>query len=207
MPITRFNVLLKLIRKAIHMYGRTNRVKAVEFDGRLRQVVAAYNNRDRLIFTSEVVADFVDDLSDKLLKIFRDLQEDKMSSKKFGISFEEKAFYDILIKVRDHHRFDYDDEKCIVLAKKIKELVNDKAQYVDWSTRDDIKNQLRMDLTVLLYQNGYPPEWDEEVFDKVLAQAENFRKFGASNKDSYGYETEIPLSKVAEEVSFGTRKY
>lgn len=207
MPITRFNALLKLIRKAIHMYGRTNRVKAVEFDERLRQVVAAYNNRDRLVFTSEVVADFVDDLSDKLLKIFRDLQEDKMSSEKLGISFEEKAFYDILIKVRDHHRFHYDDEKCIVLAKKIKELVDDKAQYVDWSTRDDIKNQLRMDLTVLLYQNGYPPEWDEEVFDKVLAQAENFKKFAASNKDSYGYETEAPLSKVAEEITFGTRKY
>lgn len=207
MPITRFNALLKLLRKAIHMYGRTNRVKAVEFDERLRQVVAAYNNRDRLVFTSEVVADFVDDLSDKLLKIFRDLQEDKMSSEKLGISFEEKAFYDILIKVRDHHRFHYDDEKCIVLAKKIKELVDDKAQYVDWSTRDDIKNQLRMDLTVLLYQNGYPPEWDEEVFDKVLAQAENFKKFAASNKDSYGYETEAPLSKVAEEITFGTRKY
>lgn len=44
-----------------------------------------------------------------------------------------------------------------------------------------------MDLTVLLYQNGYPPEWDEEVFDKVLAQAKNFKKFAASNKDSYGY--------------------
>ena len=35
-----------------------------------------------------------------------------------------------------------------------------------WSTRDDIKNQLNMDLTVLLYQNGYPPEWDEEVFNQ-----------------------------------------
>lgn len=68
---------------------------------------------------------------------------------------------------------------------------------VDWSTRDDIKNQLRMDLTVLLYQNGYPPEWDKEVFDKVLAQAENFKKFSTTNKGCYGYETETPLSKVA----------
>jgi len=35
--------------------------------------------------------------------------------------------------------------------KKIKELVDDKVQYADWSTRDDIKNQLNMELTVLLY--------------------------------------------------------
>ncbi|PWG59925.1 DUF3387 domain-containing protein [Bifidobacterium catulorum] len=32
-----------------------------------------------------------------------------------------------------------------------------------------------MDLTVLLYQNGYPPEWNEEVFDKVMAQATNYK--------------------------------
>ena len=32
-----------------------------------------------------------------------------------------------------------------------------------------------MDLTVLLYQNGYPPEWDEEVFEQVMEQAENFK--------------------------------
>lgn len=93
-----------------------------------------------------------------------------------GITFEEKAFYDILVKVRDDHDFPYADKKCIVLAKKIKELVDNKARFADWSARDDIKNQLNMDLTVLLYENGYPPEWDEEVFEKVMAQAENFKK-------------------------------
>jgi type I restriction enzyme R subunit len=34
-----------------------------------------------------------------------------------------------------------------------------------------------MDLTVLLYKNGYPPEWDEEVFEQVLEQTENFKKY------------------------------
>lgn len=177
LPITKFNALLKLLRKAISSYGRTNKVKAQEFDERLRNVVDAYNSRDKLVFTSEVVADFVNDLSDQLLQILRDLQDDKTSFEKMGISFEEKAFYDILVKVRDDHGFPYADEKCIVLAQKIKELVDDKSQFADWTTRDDIKNQLNMDLTVLLYQNGYPPEWDEEVFQKVMEQAENFKKY------------------------------
>ena len=126
-------------------------------------------------FTSEVVADFVDDLSDQLLAILKDLKEDEESFEKLGISFEEKAFYDILVKVRDDHGFPYAEEKCLVLAKKIKDLVDDKAQYADWATREDIKSQLNMDLTILLYQNGYPPEWDEEVFEKVMEQAENFK--------------------------------
>lgn len=153
------------------------KIKAQEFDERLRSVVEAYNSRDKLIFTSEVVADFVNDLSDQLLQILKDLQEDKTSFEKLGITFEEKAFYDILVKVRDDHGFPYADEKCLILAKKIKELVDDKAQFADWLTRDDIKNQLNMELTVLLYQNGYPPEWDEEVFQKVMEQAENFKKY------------------------------
>lgn len=176
LPITKFNALLKMVRKAITAYGRTNKVKSVEFDERLRRVVEEYNNRDNLAFTSEVVADFVNDLSDELMNIMKDMKDDQMSFEKMGISFEEKAFFDILTKVRDTHEFPYEDAKCIVLAKKIKELVEDKSKFAEWSTRDDIKNQLNMELTVLLYHNGYPPQWNEEVFEKVMEQAENFKK-------------------------------
>lgn len=177
MPITKFNALLKLLRQAISNYGHVNKIKAQEFSEMLKDVVARYNTRDKLIFTSEVVADFVDDLSDQLMNILNLLKKDKTSFEKMGITFEEKAFYDILVKVRDTHNFPYADEKCLVLAKEIKKLVDDKAQYADWSTRDDIKSQLNMDLIVLLYENGYPPEWNAEVYEKVLEQAENFKKY------------------------------
>ena len=218
LPITKFNALLKLLKKAISAYGKTNKVKAIEFDERLRQVVDAYNSRDKLVFTSEVVADFVNDLSDQLIKIMNDLNADRESFEKMGITYEEKAFYDILVKVRDDHGFPYADEKCIILAKKIKELVDDKSQYADWSTREDIKNQLNMDLTVLLYKNGYPPEWDEEVFEKVMEQAENFKKYSPDGDEStvvketntpYHYDIhnyEMPTSMVAEDtVPYGKK--
>ena len=112
-----------------------------------------------------------------MLKIFKDLDEDKTSFEKLGISYEEKAFYDILVKVRDEHKFIFEEEKCLTLAKKIKELVDDKVQYADFFNRFDLKNRLNEKLTVLLYNSGYPPEWDEEVFDKVMEQAENFKKY------------------------------
>jgi type I restriction enzyme R subunit len=176
LPITKYNALLKLLRSTINAYGKVNKVKAIEFDKRLRAVIDTYNDRDNLVFTSEVVADFINGLSDEIISILNDLQADKTSFQALGISYEEKAFYDILVKVRDDHGFPYADEKCLALAKEIKSLVDDKAQYADWSTRNDIKNLLNMDLTVLLYKNGYPPEWDEEVFEKVMEQAENFKK-------------------------------
>lgn len=176
MPITKFNALLKLLRRAIDQYGQTNQVKAIEFSERLERVVEAYNNRDAQVFVSEVTADFINSLSDEIIKILGDLQIDMESFKDLEISYEEKAFYDILIKVRDEHEFEYADEKCIELAKAIKELVDEKSQYADWSSREDIKSQLNMDLTILLYENGYPPQWNEEVFEQVLGQAENFKK-------------------------------
>jgi type I restriction enzyme R subunit len=176
MPITKFNALMKLLRKAISDYGRVNKVKAIEFDKRLRDVVDRYNDRDKFAYTSEVVEDFVNDLSDELIKILRDLQADKTSFEAMGITFEEKVFYDILVKVRDDHGFPYAEEKCLALAGQIKGLVDDKAQYADWATREDIKYKLNEGLTVLLYHNGYPPEWDEEVFEKVMEQAVNFKK-------------------------------
>ncbi len=179
LPISKFNALLRLLRKAINEYGRTNKVKSIEFNERLRRIVDEYNSRDKLVFTSEVVEDFVNNLSDKLLEILKDLETDKTSFEKLGISYEEKAFYDILIKVRDDHGFSYSNENSLKLAKKIKNLVVDKSQYVDWSRRDDIKNQLNMELTVLLYENGYPPEWDEVIFEKVMEQAENFKDFNS----------------------------
>lgn len=177
MPITKFNALIKLLRKAIVSYGKVNKVKSLEFDERLKRVVDAYNNRDKLTFASEVVADFMDDLCNQLIDIFNDLKEDKTSFEKLGITFEEKVFYDILVKVRDTHGFEYEDKKCVSLAKEIKKIVEDKTQYADWSIRSDIRNKLNKELTILLYKNGYPPEWDEEVFEKVMEQAENFKKY------------------------------
>lgn len=177
LPISKFNALLKILKKAITNYSHTNKVKAIEFEERLKKVVDRYNDRDNLVFTSEVVADFIDDLSDEILKIFKDLEEDKTSFEKMGITFEEKAFYDILVKVRDEHEFKYADEKCIVLAKEIKKLVDDKSKFANWSKRYDIKSQLQKELVVLLYKNDYPPAWNKEVFESVLEQAENFKRY------------------------------
>ena len=181
LPITKFNALLQLLKRQIWQYGKINKVKALEFTERLEKIVNLYNNRDKLTFSSEQVGAFIDDLSDQIIGVMKSLKEDEESFKELGITFEEKAFYDILVKVRNDHEFKYDDDKCLALAKKIKELIDDASHYADWSTRSDTKNKLNQDLTVLLYENGYPPEWDEEVFDKVMEQAENFKKYNGGD--------------------------
>lgn len=177
MPVTKFNSLLRLVKKNIAAYGRSNKVKADEFDKMLKKIVDDYNNRDKLVFVNEVVGDFVDRLSDKLIQLLRDLEDDKKSFERLGITYEEKIFFDILIAVRDDHAFPYAEEKSVALAKEIKRLVDDKSKFADWATRTDIKAQLESDLAVLLYKNGYPPEWNDEVFSKIMEQTENFKKY------------------------------
>ena len=58
----------------------------------------------------------------------------------------------------------------------MKVLVDDKAKYTDWSKRDDIKSELKMDLIMLLADHGYPPVDRDEVYQEVFDQAESYKQ-------------------------------
>ena len=96
-----------MLNKAIKEYSHTNKVRGEEFMEMLNKVVDKYNTRDKLTFTNEVATDAVNsingvvdgkitELTDQLLQLFKDLNTDKEEFIKLGITFEEKAFYDIL---------------------------------------------------------------------------------------------------------------
>lgn len=188
LPHTKFQLLVKSLKKAIREYGKTNRLKAQCFDERLQKVIDEYNTRDKLIFTNEVASKTVkaiqdvvnqklNKLTDEVLDLFRRLRKDREEFKRLGITFEEKAFYDILVDQREAHGFEYPDEKCLSLSQKIKALIDNSAVYADWINNDNLKADLQAELTILLYQEGYPPEWDAEVFNRVMEQVRNFKNY------------------------------
>lgn len=176
---TKFKMLLELLRKAIKKYARTNKYKAEEFSKRMKDLVDRYNKRDGTILVSndDVINEFMDSLSEEARKILDDLQKDSEEFKKMGITFEEKAFYDILKAIKEKYNFEYSEDKLIELAKKVKAVIDDKAKYTDWSSKSDIKASLQSDVIRLLNRNGYPPVTFEDVYAKVIAQVENFKKF------------------------------
>ena len=186
LPFTKFQLMVKLLKQAIREYGKTNKVRADYFDHLLQKTINDYNTRDNLSFAndvakdavnsiSQVVTDKVNSLTDELLKLFQHIKEDGQKFRDLGISFEEKAFYDVLCDTRDRHGFEYPDEKCIELAKQIKTCVDETSVYADWQNNDNLKNKLSSELLILLYKNGYPPEWKEEVYERVLEQVQNFK--------------------------------
>lgn len=152
----------------------------------ISELADEYNTRDNLTFTNEVahatidaVTDIVDEkvksLTDKLVELFKDLKADSQKFKKLGISFEEKAFFDVLVSVRDTHQFEYPEERCIELAKKIKLLVDDMTIYADFINNNSLKSKLSNDLMMLLYKSGYSPVWNQEVFQKIMEQVDNYK--------------------------------
>ena len=112
-----------------------------------------------------------------LMKFLEELKSEKNSFKEIGIDYEEKAFYDILKAVARKYEFEYSDDKMIELSKRIKAIVDDKSRYTDWSTREDIKANLQVDLILLLDEFDYPPVTLDDVYKEVLEQAENFKKY------------------------------
>ena len=50
----------------------------------------------------------------------------------------------------------------------------------DWSQREDIKAELKVDLIMLLADNRYPPVDRDEVYKEIFEQAENFKKYRAA---------------------------
>lgn len=213
MPFTKFQLLVKLMKRAIKDYSKTNKIRALYYAEMLEQTIDDYNTRDKLTFVNSVAKDTIDSIttavtakvqsfSQQIIDLFKSLKSDKEEFRKLGITFEEKAFYDILVEVRDRHQFEYAEERCLTLAKKIKLLVDGSRIYADWLNNDNLKNDLASELSILIYKEGYPPEWDEEVFEKVLDQVENYKRNAPNhhrNNDFIMPEEHETLSIAAEE--------
>lgn len=174
MPNTKIKILQRLLKSAIENYKKVNKIKGVEFMDRLQALIDNYNNRSA---DERYAMDILDDVANELTKLMKDLEADKNSFKSLGIDFEEKAFLDILFAVSVKYNFNYDKDKMIELSKRIKQIVSDKSKYTDWAKKENIKAELQQDLILLLDEFGYPPVTNDVVYEEVLAQAENFKKY------------------------------
>jgi len=174
LPNTKIKLLQQLLAKALEDFKKVNKAKAVDFSKKFTDLVEKYNERkEEDVLVSGVLEDFTDEIID----LYHALKKEKESFGDMGIDFEEKAFYDILKSIAHKFDFDYPEDKLIILAKEVKQVVDDKTKYTDWNVRDDIKAGLKVALIMLLAKHGYPPITKDEVFKEIFEQAENFKKY------------------------------
>ena len=174
LPNTRIKLLQQLLAKVIAEFKKVNKLKGVDFSKQFKALVDKYNDRNEQdILRSEVLEDFTGEIID----LYHAIKKEKDSFAELGIDFEEKAFYDILKALTIKYDFQYPEDKLLDLAKKVKVIVDDKAKFTDWSQRADIKAELKVDLIILLAENGYPPIDRDEVYKEIFEQAENFKRY------------------------------
>lgn len=180
-PNTKYHALLKLLKKAIKEFGKTNILKSTEYSKKLQKVIERYNSRNEINEVEEIIDDFVDNLSEELERIHTELKEEKQSFEAMGITYDEKAFYDILVAIAEKYEFKdaFTEEQYINIAKEIKQLVSNKSKYTDWTNRQDVKDELYADVAKLLKKNGYPPKTIDDAYDEIMKQVENYKKYAS----------------------------
>lgn len=193
MPATKLELLIKMLKKQIVEYGKTNQMAAKKFQEMLEETIKIYHDRRKHLTLEEAgeaqehtSEEIIKNATEQALKILKDMNADRESFRKVGLTFEEKAFYDILMMLRDEYNFEYGEDKvvdgisvndkCKSLAKKIKEIIDTKSSFADWLNNQIVRDQLKFDIKVCLIKNGYPPQYSPEVFRKVMEQVENFEE-------------------------------
>ena len=187
MPNTKVKLMEKLLRTVINEFKKVNKMKGVDFTKRLNSLVDKYNDRsDNAIFAQEVL----DEVAKQMAELLKEVNKEKKSFKDLGISYEEKAFYDILKEIAHKFGFEFPEDKLLALSADVKKMIDDKSKYTDWANRTDIKAELQMDLILILAEHGYPPVPQDDVFKEIFEQAENFKKYekAESEEDSTNVE-------------------
>ncbi len=176
LPNTKVKLLQQLLARAIDDFKKINKAKGTDFSKKFKALVEAYNERKE---EDVLVSDVLEDFSTEIVDLIRALHREMASGSDMGIDIEEKAFYDILKALAVKYDFTYPEDKLLTLAKAVKAVVDDKAQYTDWNQRDDIKAELKVGLILILAEHGYPPVDRDEVYKEIFEQAENFKKYRA----------------------------
>lgn len=193
MPASKLELLVKMLRKQIREYSKTNQMAAKKYQEMLEETINEYHER-RKHLTAEEAGEAQEETSEEIirnataqaLRILSQMHADRESFRKVGLTFEEKAFYDILIALRDQFNFEYGEDRivngvtvndrCKALARRIKEIIDTKSSFADWLNNQIVRDQLKFDIKVCLIKNGYPPQYSPEVFRKVMEQVENFEE-------------------------------
>lgn len=153
-------LLKKLLEGNIKIFQRTNLVKAELFSEKIENIMKKYNNR--LITSAEVI--------EELLKLSQEVIDARNEGQEKGLSEDEYAFYDALVKEPNVLK-EMQDKKLIELAHELTETVR-KNRTVDWDKKESARAFMRKEVKKLLRKYHYPPTKADEAVQTVIKQAE-----------------------------------
>ena len=120
MPASKLELLVKMLRKQISEYSKTNQMAAKKYQEMLEETIRQYHERRKHLTAEDAGAaqeetseEIIRNATEQALQILKEMNVDRESFRKIGLTFEEKAFYDILLALRDQYNFEYGTDKMI----------------------------------------------------------------------------------------------
>ena len=185
-------LLKRLISNQVSVYRRTNVVKSEKFSEIMQRSLNAYLNG--MLTNEEVIAE--------MLKLAKQIAADRQEGEKLGLTADELAFYDALVKPQAIKDF-YENEELISITKELADTLR-KNRTIDWQKRESARAKMRMIIKKLLKKHKYPPEGMEDAVQTVITQCElwtdNYDMEEEHKVYSYPMPTEKPLSMVADNI-------
>lgn len=185
-------LLKKLISNQVSVYRRTNVVKSEKFSEIMQRSLNAYLNG--MLTNEEVIAE--------MLKLAKQIAADKQEGEKLGLTADELAFYDALVKPQAIKDF-YENEELISITKELADTLR-KNRTIDWQKRESARAKMRMIIKKLLKKHKYPPEGMDDAVQTVITQCElwtdNYDMDEEHKVYSYPMPTEERVSMVADDI-------
>ena len=185
-------LLKRLISNQVSVYRRTNVVKSEKFSEIMQRSLNAYLNG--MLTNEEVIAE--------MLKLAKQIAADREEGEKLGLTADELAFYDALVKPQAIKDF-YENEELITITKELADTLR-KNRTIDWQKRESARAKMRMIIKKLLKKHKYPPEGMDDAVQTVITQCElwtdNYDMEEEHKVYSYPIPTEERLSMVADDI-------
>lgn len=153
-------LLRKLIADQVSVYRRTNVVKSEKFSDIIQLTMNRYLNG--MLTNEEVI--------EELMRLAREIHNAKKEGDDLGLTPDEMAFYDALVKPQAIKDF-YENDELIAITKELTDTLR-KNKTIDWQRREGARAKMRMLIRRLLKKHKYPPEGMDDAVQTVMTQCE-----------------------------------
>ncbi|KEQ56394.1 Putative type-1 restriction enzyme MjaXP R protein [Marine Group I thaumarchaeote SCGC AAA799-N04] len=150
----------KLLDDAIQGKFRRNIVKRKSFQERIEKTLNKYH--ERFWNDDDTIAEFE--------SIGKDFTHESTREQELGLTDDEIAFYDIVVKGKEYVE---SDKELRDVASDVTKYMKNKTETIDWNNQDQVKAEIRNGVRVILRRAKIPFEEIDKLMPEIMELAEN----------------------------------
>ncbi|WP_294353731.1 type I restriction enzyme endonuclease domain-containing protein [uncultured Clostridium sp.] len=155
------NILMRVMKEKVSEIRKTNLVVSKTFSERLQAILEKYNNRNDEADVFKVL--------EELVKFKHELLEAIEKGHEIGLTYEEKAFFDVLTADPEVINA-MGDDILIKIARELTKTVRENMTHA-WYEKAQAQAKMRSVIKRLLKKYDYPPNKSKKAIEDVLEQA------------------------------------